>query len=101
MVEWYDMSGIIALGTLVSSLFAFGAHADILSLRVWDSIVQYCHDISQELHTPLDILLAYFPQDSLMSSCNCISMSFFCLIDFYAGFLDIVLQPYNPSLSHV
>ena len=89
------------MGTLVSALFSFGAHADIWSFRVWESIVQYCHDISQEPHTPLDLLLAYFPQDSLMSSCECIIMSFSCLIELYAGSPDIAFQPYSPSLSHV
>ena len=89
------------MGTLVSTLFSFGAHDDILSLRVWESIVQYCHDISQEPHTPLDLLLAYFPQESLMSSCNCIIMSFSCLIEPYVGFPDIEFQPYSPRLSHV
>ena len=92
------------MGTLVSALFAFCAHADILSLRVWGSVVQYCHDILQDSHTPLDILLAYFPQDSLMSSCNCIIMSFAYLLDPYAGFPDFevsAIQPYSSSLSHI
>ena len=89
------------MGTLVSTLFAFGAHADIFSFRVWESIVQYYHDISQEPHTTLDLLLAYFPQDSRMSSCNCIFMSFYCLIEPYAGFPNFEYQPYSPSLSHV
>ena len=89
------------MGTLVSNLFAFGAHADVFSFRVWESIVWYRHDISQEPHTPLDLMLAYFPQDSLMSSCECIIMSFSCLIELYAGSLDIVFQPYSLSLSHV
>ena len=88
------------MGTLVSALFSFGAHAVIFSFRVWESIVQYYHDILQEPYT-LDLLLAYFPQDSLMSSCECIIMSFSCLIELYAGFPDIVFQPYSPSLSHV
>ena len=79
------------MGTLVSPLFAFGAHADIFSFRVWESVVQYCHNISQEPHTPLDLMLAYFPQDSLMSSCECIIMSFACLIELYAGFPEIEL----------
>ena len=89
------------MGTLVSTLFAFGAHADVLFLRVWESIIQYFHDISQEPHTPLNLLLAYFPQDSLMSSCNCIIMSFAYLIDLYVGFPDIAFKPYRLSLSHV
>jgi len=89
------------MGTLVSALFSFGAHADVFSFRVWESVVEYCHDILQEPHTPLDLLLAYFPQDSLMSSCECIIMSFACLIELYAGSPDIVFQPYSPSLSHV
>ena len=89
------------MGTLVSALFAFGVHVDILSLRVWESVVQYFHDISQEPHTPLDILMAYFPQDSLMSSCNCIIKSFACLIELYVSFPDIAFQKYSPSLSHV
>ena len=89
------------MGTLVSALFAFGAHANILSLRVWASVVQYCHHISQEPHTPLDLMLAYFPQDSVMSSCECIIMSFAYLIELYAGSPDITFQPYSPSLSHV
>ena len=88
------------MGTLVSALFAFGAHADGFSFRVWESVVQYCHDISQEPHTPLDLILAYFPQDSLMSSCICIRMNFACLIELYAGFPEIALQPYSLSLSH-
>ena len=89
------------MGTLVSALFAFGAHADVFSFRVWESVVQYCHDISQEPHTPLDLLLSYFPQDSLMSSCECIIMSFACLIELYTDSPDIPFQPYSPSLSHV
>ena len=89
------------MGTLVSALFAFGSHADIWCLRVWESIVQYFDEISEEPHTPLDLLLAYFPQESLMSSCNCIIMSFVCLIELYAGFPDIEFQPYSLSLSHV
>ena len=89
------------MGTLVSTLFAFGAHADGFSFRVWESIVEYCHDISQEPHTPLDLMLAYFPQDSLMSSCECIIMSFACLIELYADSPDIAFQPYSSSLSHV
>ena len=36
-----------------------------------------------------------------MSSCNCIIMSFACLIDPYADFLDFDYQPYSLSLSHV
>ena len=88
------------MGTLVSTLFSFGAHADVLSFRVWESIVQYYHDISQEPHT-LDLMMAYSPQDSPMSSCECIIMIFSCLIELYASFLDIVFQPYSPSLSHV
>ena len=89
------------MGTLVSTLFAFGAHADVFSFRVWESVVEYCHDILQEPHTPLDLLLAYFPQDSLMSSCNCIIMSFAYLIELYVGSPDIAFQTYSPSLSHV
>ena len=53
------------MGALVSSLFAFGTQADSLSFRVWESGVKYRHVISQEPHTPLDILLAYFPQTPL------------------------------------
>ena len=89
------------MGTLVSTLFAFGAHVDVFSFRVWDSVVQYYHDISQEPHAPLDLMLAYFPQDSLMSSCECIIMRFSYLIELYAGSPDISFQPYSPSLSHV
>ena len=89
------------MGTLVSALFAFHTHANVFSFGVWESIVYYCHDISQEPHTPLDLMLAYFPQDSLMSSCECIIMSFSCLIEIYAGSPDIVFHPYSPSLSHV
>ena len=89
------------MGPQLVPYFAFGAHADILSLRVWDSIVQYCHDISQEPHTPLDLMLAYVPQDSLMSSCECIIMSFSFLIELYASSPDIMFEPYIPSLSHV
>ena len=89
------------MGTLVSSLLAFGAHAYSLSFRMWESVVQYRHDILQQPHTPLDLLLAYFPQDSLMSSCNCIIMSFACLIEIYASFPDIEFQPYSPIFSHV
>ena len=89
------------MGTLVSAFFTFGAHADVSPFRVWESIVQYCHDIQQEPHTPLDLMLDYFPQESLMSSCECIIMSFSCLIELYPSFPDIVFQPYSPSLSHV
>ena len=89
------------MGVLVSSLFSLVPMPTILSFRVWESIVQYCHDNSQEPHTPLDLLLAYFPQDSLMSSSECIIMRFACLIELYAGFHDIEFQPYRPSLSHV
>ena len=92
---------LIYMGALVTSLFAFGAHADTFSFRVWESVVYYLHDISQEPHSPLDLLLAYFPQESLMSSCNCIVMSFAFLIELYVGSPDIVFQPYSPSLSHV
>ena len=86
------------MGTLVSTLFAFGAHADVFSFRVWESVVQYCHDILQEPHTPLDLLLAYFPQDSLMSSCDCIIMSFACLIELYSSSLDIVYSTIQTEL---
>ena len=89
------------MGTLISALFAFGAHADVFSFRVWESVVQYFHDILQVPHTPLDLMLAFFPQDSLMSSCECIIMSFSCLIELYAGSLDIAFQLYTPSLSHI
>ena len=89
------------MGTLVSTLFEFGAHDNVFSFRVWESVVYYCHDISQEPHTPLDLLLAYSPQDSLMSSCECIIMSFAYLIELYVGSPDIMFQPYSLSLSHV
>ena len=89
------------MGTLVNALFAFGAHADLFSFRVWESVVSYRHDISQEPHTPLDLMLAYFPQDSFMSSFNCIIMRFACLIDPYTGFPNIEFQTYSTSLSHV
>ena len=36
-----------------------------------------------------------------MSSCNCIIMSFSCLIETYASFSEFDYQPYSPSLSHV
>ena len=36
-----------------------------------------------------------------MSSCNCIIMSFTCLIEPYAGFPDFYYQPYSPILSHI
>ena len=49
----------------------------------------------------LIFLLALFLQDSLMSSCNCIIMSFACLIEPYANFPDFDYQLYSPSLSHV
>ena len=52
----------------------------------------YFHDISQEPHTALDLFDGLFPQESLMSSCNCIIMSFTCLIEPYVGFLDIAFQ---------
>ena len=69
--------------------------------RVWDSFVQYRHDFLQEPHTPIDLFAGMFPQDSPMSSCNCIIMSFACLIEPYAGFPDFKYQPCSPSLSHV
>ena len=59
------------------------------------------HVFAQECHTPLDLFVGLFPQDSLMSSCNCIIMSFSYLIDPYASFPDFDYQPYSPSLSHV
>ena len=71
------------------------------SLRVWESFVQYRHDFAQEPHTPLDLFAGIFPQDSLMSSCNYIIMSFSCLIEPYASFPDFDYQPYIPRLSHV
>ena len=89
------------MGTLVSALFALFPMLTVLSFRVWESFVQYYHDISQEPHTPLDLLLACFPPDSLMSSCNFIIMSFACLTEPYAGFPNFEYQPYSPSLSHV
>ena len=89
------------MGTLVSSLFAFGAHANNLSFRVWESIVQYRHGISQEPYIPLDLFAGLFPHDSLMSSCNCIIMSFACLIEPYIGFPNFQYQAYSLSLSHV
>ena len=77
------------MGTLVSALFVFGAHVDCFSFRVWEFVVYYYHDISQEPHTPLDLMLPYLPQDSLMSSCEFIIMSFAYLIEPYAGFPNI------------
>ena len=86
------------MGTLVISFFAFGVYAKSLSFRVWEFVVQYRHDISQEPHTPLDILLAYFPQDSLMSSCECIIMSFACFIKLCASSLDSAYLSIQPEL---
>ena len=34
----------------------------------------------------------------LMSSCECIIMSFSCLIELYAGSFDISFEPYSPEL---
>ena len=89
------------MGALLSSFFAFGTHANIFPFKVWESFVQYRHVFAQEPHTPLDIFASHCPQDSLMSSCNCIIMSFAFLIEPYVSFLDIDFQPYSPSLSHV
>ena len=85
----------------LAPFFAFGAHVDIFSFRVWESFVQYHHDFVQEPHTPLDLFAGILPQDSLMSSCNCIIVNFSCLINPYADFPDFDYQPYSPSLSHV
>ena len=71
------------------------------SFRVWESFVQYRHVFAEEPHTPLDHFTGLCPQESLMSSCNCIIMSFSCLIEPYADFPDFDYQLYSPSLSHV
>ena len=86
------------MGALVSSLFVFGTHADTLSFRVWDSFIWYHHEFEQELYT-LEIYAGHFP--GTPSSCNCITMSFYCLIEPNSGFPDFDYQPYSPSLSHV
>ena len=69
--------------------------------RVWEYFVQYRHVFAQEPHTPLDFFASLCPQDSLMSSCNYIIMSFSSLIEPYVGFPEFDYQPYSPSLSHV
>ena len=70
------------------------------SLR-FKSPFQSRHVISQEPHNPLDLVAGLFPQDSLMSSCNCIIMIFSCLIEPYVGFPDFEFQPYSSRFSHV
>ena len=89
------------MGGLVIPFVAFGAHADIFPFRVWESFVQYRHVFAQEPHTPLDLFVGRCSQDSLMSSCNCIIMSFSCLIELYVGSPNFDYQPYSSSLSHV
>ena len=89
------------MGALVSSFFAFGAHAYIFPFRVWESFAYYSHVFTQEPHTPPDIFSSIRPQDTLMSSYNCIIMSLSCLIKPYVGFPDFDYQLYSPSLSHV
>ena len=89
------------MSSLVHSFFAFGSHDDISSFKLWESFVKYLHVFAQEPHTPLDLFAGLCPQDSLMSSCDCIIMSFACLIEPYASFPDFEYQTYSPSLSHV
>ena len=89
------------MGALVSFFFCIWCPCRHFSFRVWESCIQYCDDFAQEPHTLLDIFAGMFPQDSLMSSCNCIIMSFSCLIEPYVGFHDFEYQSYSPSLSHV
>ena len=61
------------MGTLVSALFAVGAHANVSPFRVWEFVVYYCHDISQEPHTPLDLMLAFSLRIPLYRVVNALS----------------------------
>ena len=61
------------MGTLVSALFAFGAHVDVSPFRVWESVVYYCHDTSQEPHTSLDLMLAMIPRTPLYQVVDALS----------------------------
>ena len=89
------------MDVLVSFLFCIWCACQHFSFRVWESFVQYRHDFAQEPHTHLHLFAGLLPQDSLMSSCNCIIMSVACLIQPYVGFPDFDYQPYSSSLSRV
>ena len=88
------------MGALVRSFVAFGAHAGIFPLGCGSPLYSITMTLRKSLILLLIFLMA-FSQDSLMSSCNYIIMRFAFLIELYVGFLDIALQPYGPSLSHV
>ena len=74
------------MGTLVSSYFVFGAHADIFPLGWGIPLYSIAMTLRKSLILLLIFLLALFPQDSLMSVCNSIIMSFSFLIEPYVGF---------------
>ena len=82
------------MGALVSSLFAFGAHANSLSFRGWESILYYFHDISQVPHTPLDILLAYFLRTPLCQVVIALSWAFPALLSLMSASLTL-------SINHI
>ena len=89
------------MGALVSSYFAFGAHADIFPLGCGSPLYSIAMTLSKTLILLLIVLLALVPQDSHMSSCNYIIVSFACLIEPYAGFPHFDYHPYILILSHV
>ena len=89
------------MGSLVRSYFAFGAHANIFPLGYGSPLYSITMTLRKSLILLLIFLLAIFPQDSLMSSCNCIIMSFAFFIEPYVGFPDFDYQLYSLSLSHV
>jgi len=90
------------MGTLVSALFAFGAHADVSPfLGCGSPLYSIAMTFSKSLILLLILCWPCSPRTPLISSCECIFMSFACLIELYAGSPDIAFQPYSPSLSHV
>ena len=90
------------MGTLVRSCFAFGAHVDISPLGCGIPLYSTAMTLSKSFILLLTFMLAFFPRTPLyMSSCNCIIMSFSCLIEPYANFPDFDYHPYSLSLSHV
>ena len=109
MVSW-NLHVVVRSGTMWMVELSYTWLSWLAPLCIWHPCCESSlrsrsplYSTAMSLCKSLILLLIFFvglcPQDSLMSSCNCIFMSFSCLIEPYVGFLNFECQPYSPILS--
>ena len=99
LCEWYNFP---IHGCPSKILYFIWCPCRHFSFRVWESLFSPTMSLSKSFILLLNFMLAIsFGTPLYISSCNCIFMSFYFLLELYAGSLTLIYYPYSPILSHV